>query len=59
MTKFLLVGDQILKILLPTEKITRICEWASGYLQPCFRNVHEHLRYYTDITIANHSRIDK
>ena len=29
------VGDQILKFLSPTEKITRICEWVSGYLQPC------------------------
>ena len=29
------VGDQILKFLSPTGKITRICKWASGYLQPC------------------------
>ena len=26
-----LVGDQILKFLSPTDKITRFCEWASGY----------------------------
>lgn len=29
------VGYQILKFLLPTDKITRSCEWASGYLHPC------------------------
>ena len=29
------VGDQILIFLSPKEKITCICEWASGYLQPC------------------------
>ena len=30
------VGDQILKFLTPTEKITHISEWASGYLQPWY-----------------------
>ena len=29
------VGDKIGKILSPTDKFTPICEWASGYLQPC------------------------
>ena len=28
------VGNEILKIFSPTDKITRICEWASGYLEP-------------------------
>ena len=28
------VGDQSLKFLSPTDIITCICEWVSGYLQP-------------------------
>ena len=37
-----LLAKQIFKILLPTEKITRICRWASAYLQPCFKNTLNH-----------------
>ena len=29
------VADQILKLLSPTDKMTRICKLWSGYLQPC------------------------
>ena len=29
------MGDKILNFLSPTDKITRGCEWASDYLQPC------------------------
>ena len=27
-------GYKILKILSPTDRVTRICKWGSGYLQP-------------------------
>ena len=30
------VGDQILNFFMPTDKITHICKWASGYLQTCY-----------------------
>ena len=33
------LGDQILKFLSPTEKITHICKWVTGYLQPCLYQV--------------------
>ena len=29
------VADQILKLLSPTDKMTRICKLWSGYLPPC------------------------
>ena len=29
------VGDKICKILSSKDKFTPICEWVSGYLQPC------------------------
>ena len=33
------LGDQILKFLSPTEQITHICKWVTGYLQPCLYQV--------------------
>ena len=38
------MGNQIFNFLSSTEKITRICEWGSGYLQPCIWGSYSDLK---------------